>query len=267
MAVDSTTGFLLTTGTTGDVFVTQLFFRLGGRLSRSTSQGPPVGSGNGADDLTGAGAGSTCISFINKAYSIIEGAATYIWDTTQRNVNVDANGLLDLSTFASTSLPDVGSNIEFTNMNGLPIARVPYESALQSRPGQFISINTGIYNNWYLIRSTSLSTEPGLVQFTPSQPGIVNMLYNRLPTPLTDGAWTTGGGQSINISVPWLQPYMDDLLVDFAEMEAKRILSFSGWQELEKRCLEKLKGAQALFSAQRKDTGPASETDIAKSGA
>ena len=264
----------MATGSTGDVFASHVYFRTGGRLPRSSGAGYADINTESTNPISPM-IGQTCIAYVNYAYSLISGAATYVWDTTFiPSLAVSAAGQVDLSAapFSSgLSIPEIGSNIEFTNINGLPITRTPYEVALQGQQGQFISINTSLYNNWYIVRPASSSLEPGLVQFQPPMAGTVSMLYNRLPNYLTDGpsGFTSLNGPNgavagANIPVPWLQWFVDELLISFAEMMIKRVLNMGGWQELEQQCLAKLQDVRTMFSAQRTDSGPPAELQSAK---
>ena|ERR1700682_641663 len=215
----------------GKTLTDQLFFRLGGRV--------PV---------------TLCIDYINRAMSIIDGASSYVWDLVTAQPTI-TGGVLDLLGFDPQI--DIGSNIEITNLNGIPVTRVREETLLQSQPDQYVGINDEIFNNWYLANST-VPNSPGSIVFSPPlAPLAVNLVYGLLPPLLIYGNTPV---------VRWTQQWMDDLVVDFAEAEVKRIMNFGGHVELEQRCLAKLQDAKTVFSAQRQDTGTVQEIQVGQSG-
>jgi len=214
----------------GQTITDQVFFRLGGRVPTTL-----------------------LIDYVNKALSTISGAASYVWDVKTALVVIPTN-TLELSTFDADI--DIGSDISITNANGIPIQRVDENDLLSSQAAQYVGINPLMFNNWYIAQSSVAA--PGKIVFTPTLLNTTILItYNVLPPVLT-----YGGSPLLR----WTQQWMDDLLIDGAEFEVKRIMNFEGWQALEQRFIAKLQDARVVFSSQRKDTGTLEEAQVGATG-
>jgi hypothetical protein len=199
--------------TTGDILAAEVLFRIAGKLT-AVQIGP----------------------YLNRALNLIQFGGQYVWDVKQITVNP---GAFSGNVSAPTDL-DLGKDIFCNNAStATPISRITNDK--DWRPDDFATFSTTEYNSYYI---DSGASAPGRMRFYPpltvSQSVVV--IYHAIPAVLDGTAGT---------SVPWTTQWMDDLVVDLAEFEIKRISNWVGWPELEQRSLARLKEAIARFSSER----------------
>jgi hypothetical protein len=199
--------------TTGDVLAAEVSFRIAGKLT-AAQIGP----------------------YLNRALNLIQFGGQYVWDIKQVNVT-PAN----FTGFVAAPVDmDLGKDVFCVNGSTLtPISRITPDK--DWRPDDFATFSTTEYNSYYI--NAAVAAPGRMVFYPPLNPGVsVVVYYHAIPIPL-DGTNGT--------SVPWIDQWMDDLLIDLAEMEIKRISNWVGWPELEQRSLARLKEAIARFSSER----------------
>lgn len=185
------------------------------------------------------------VPYLNAGLSLIEAAGSFAWDTVQTTISVPSNGKWQVP-----NTVDIGREMTFTNPNKTPIVKAASGEALWMS-SNYKNVGTGVYNQWYFVTSSTL---PAYVQFVPVAALNINAIYHNLAPVLTA---TTGP------VTPWLEGWLDDLVVDYAEAEIKRILDWVGWQELHARFVARLQDVTRIFSSQRENTSPPLEVQQA----
>lgn len=187
--------------------------------------------------------------YLNRGISLIEGAGSYFWDLQQRTVTVTGNvPTLDLSTLSP--LPEIGKAISFSNANGLPILKSDSDTAARASLN-YKNVSATIFNT-YVIQFGANS--PGSILFSPplaALPFQVFVTYHA-------GAVVLDAALPLVVT-PWAEVWLDDLVIDYAEAEIKRILNWAEWDVLEKRFQAKLAEMRRTFTTQRESTGPLQE--------
>jgi hypothetical protein len=173
------------------------------------------------------------LPYLQSGLALIEAAGSYSWDMFAGTQAIPANGNLPIP-----AAVDVGREIAFVNPNGLPIVKATAGQD-QSYSMNFKNTGTGIYNHWVIVGQN--------FSFRPAQnPGLtVNYNWHILPPVLL-----VAGGPS----TPWAETWLDDLVIDYAESEIKRVLNWAGWQELGQRFVARLMDVKSIFSTQRENT-------------
>lgn len=185
------------------------------------------------------------IEFLNEGLSLIEAAGSYVWDT--KTVTLASSNPVNCPADL-----DLGKKIALFNPNGLPVRRATIDKAYSSSAA-FAGIGATIYNSFILIQGS-----PGQFQFFPAiTPIAVTCVYHATAPTLVNGGSPT---------VPWPYQWMDDLLVDYAEMDIKRIFSLRGTQDEQAgtRWQARLMSATKIFSSERENTGPIEEVQSAE---
>src|SRR5216684_4779395 len=176
------------------------------------------------------------VPFLNSGLSLIEAAGSYSWDAV--NATGTANGS---GQWAVPATADIGREFSFTNTNGLLIAKAMSGEALWMSLN-YKNVGMGVFNQWFFLSSGTL---PATIQFVPAAALSFNVIYHQLAVVLL----AAGGPVT-----PWLETWLDDLVVDYAECEIKRVLDWTGWVELHQRFLGKLQEVVKIFSSQRENT-------------
>jgi hypothetical protein len=181
------------------------------------------------------------IPFLNSGLSLVEAAGSYSWDAVNTTGTANGSGQWPVPVTA-----DIGREFAFTNVNGLMIAKAMSGEALWMS-ANYKNVGLNVFNQWYFLASGTL---PATIQFVPAAALSFNVIYHNLAVVLLAAAGPV---------TPWLETWLDDLVVDYAESEIKRVLDWTGWQELQGRFIAKLQEVTKIFSSQRENTGPAAE--------
>ncbi len=207
--------------------------------------------------------------YLQRALTLITAAASYRWDIVNATPTPIAYTAYSDQINNLTTL-DLGKKIVLTHaptpggwQGSTPIVSVSQDEADETARGYLDILGTSgtgatsplEYNAFYATVDTNgvpmLELFPKLL--VPVQ---VILRYHQLPPVLNHAL-------PLNPTVRWTTTWMDDLLVEFAEMEIKRILNMSGWEVLEKRCQAKLAEAKKIYSTERETTGPPDEVQAA----
>lgn len=148
---------------------------------------------------------------------------------------------------------DAGKKVSLFNPNNLRIRRVTADKG-PSSSANFINVSTTTYNA-FLIQAGN----PPVFQLYPilNPAQTVTMLYHAIAPVLVNGGSPT---------VPWPYQWMDDLLVDYAELDIKRVFNMRGNidDSAGQRWQARLITATKIFSSERESTGPLEEQQTAE---
>ena len=185
------------------------------------------------------------IYFLNQGLAKIDSTASWVWDL------VTVIGAVPVANVMTLPAMNQGKKVScFNSVNKLPISRVDQTDMASSASG-YLNVGTTIYSTFSL--STNATFQPTLT-FYPPLPGFptVDIYYNQVaPTLVINNALVT---------VRWLSPEMDNLLLDIGESNARWYYKMPhpspGFDEdIDKRLMM----LSATFSTERIATGPPQE--------
>ena len=182
-----------------------------------------------------------CVPFLNHGLAKIDSVASWIWDQVSL-VTVPIANIVSIPTL------NLGKKISCFNVNLLPISRTEQSDMATSAAG-YLNVGATIYSTFRLGANASvpfLEFFPGLL-VNPS----VTIYYHQLPPTLNINNPLT--------TVRWTSPEMDDVLLDIAELDARRLYKAATDPNLGKDVDERLMALAAAFSTERINTGPVSE--------
>ena len=182
------------------------------------------------------------LPYLQRGLKIISAAASWMWDGTS------ATGIV-LATFPATNL-DPSKPVACFNTNGMPIVRV---SRFET---EFASANYTDVGAVYSTFRIGIGGSGPFLEFWPSgvSPGTGSVYYDLLPPTLS----------LVGTQLLWPTGPMDDLLVDFTEMELSRIYRWTDYEKLEMRCRARLIELAKIYSSHRQEMGAANEADNVK---
>lgn len=184
------------------------------------------------------------IFFLNHGLARIDATASWIWD------QVSSFGVVPVTNIVTLPAMNQGKKVScFNSSNKLPISRVDQTDMASSASG-YLNVGTTIYSTFSL--STNATFQPTLT-FYPPLPGTptVDIYYHQIaPTLVIDNALVT---------VRWLSPEMDDVLLDFGEEDARRFYKMPTTQGFLEDAQQRLMTLAAAYSTERINTGPPQE--------
>ena len=183
-----------------------------------------------------------CVPFLNHGLAKIDSVASWIWD------QVSLIGTVPIGNVVSLPTLNMGKKISCFNQNLLPISRTEQSDMATSAAG-YLNVGSTIYSTFRLGTNVTvpfLEFFPGLLVNPP-----VNIYYHQNAPFLTINNPLT--------TVRWTSPEMDDVLLDIAELDARRLYKAPTEPGLGKDIEDRLQMLAAAFSTERINTGPPAE--------
>lgn len=197
------------------------------------------------------------IAYINRGVSLVTASCPSVFDR-------QATSLAPANSIIQTNLDPTRKVTLCHALNGVTIPKLSEDEIAQYgnsilSPSTFKGVGSGIfYNGWsFLVSFINVSPFIQLYPFVTGSPCNVSISYH-LPTPIlvyTGNSPLTTWSGSTGVANQWI----DDLVIDYAEAEIKRILNYGGWQDLEARFQTKIQQLRMQSANTREDTGDIQE--------